>query len=114
MNSETKHTPGPWGIEETDRFLWVGTMRQDGIKVDELVMGLDIEELKPSALAKQRANARLISSAPELLAALERAERQLAIAYNPSESSILEISRDEAQLSCNQARAAIAKATGRE
>jgi hypothetical protein len=64
ITMDTKNTPVPWGIEETDRFIWVGPLQRDGSgKVDEIVFGLDVEDFKPSALEKARANAALIVEA---------------------------------------------------
>lgn len=68
-----------------------------------------------SAMADLHADAldehsRLSDPAAELQAmreALQRAERQLAIAFNPSDSAILELCRSETQLICNQIRAAL-------
>lgn len=66
------HTKGPWGVEQTSDMLWVGPMRPDGHKVDEVVVGLTISrELTVTAALRQHRNARLIAAAPELLEALE-------------------------------------------
>lgn len=66
------HTPGPWGIEQTRDMLWVGPMRDDGHKVDHVVVGLNIDsELTQAAALRQLYNSRLIAAAPDMLAALE-------------------------------------------
>lgn len=71
-------------------------------------------DISPFGFVEAEANARLIAAAPELLESLERAEKQLAVAFNPGgDDKILTICRSEAQLSCNQARAAISKAKGK-
>lgn len=62
-----------WGIEQTRDMLWVGPMRPDGRKVDEVVVGLTIgSQLTHAAALRQYRYARLIAAAPELLEALER------------------------------------------
>ncbi len=69
--SNTKHTPGPWGIEQTARNNWIGLLRADG-KINVIVTTTDREHLKDEALERNDANAKLIASAPELLEALQR------------------------------------------
>lgn len=65
-------TKGPWGVEQTSQMLWVGPMRPDGHKVDQVVVGLNIDrELTVTAALRQHRNAHLIASAPELADALE-------------------------------------------
>lgn len=62
-------TPGAWGIEHCPETLWIGPMRPDGIKVDEIVTSLDHGGYYiPEYNARQAANARLIASAPTLAA----------------------------------------------
>ncbi len=58
------------------------------------------------------ANARLIAAAPELLAALQRAEALLSIAYNPGIEDSVTLTATNCQWATNAARAAILKATG--
>lgn len=81
MNTD-KHTPGPWGIEQTRMRNWIGPMRSDGIKVSEIVTSTEREGLIDSARERNDANARLIAAAPELLAALRATEAMLATAYS--------------------------------
>lgn len=70
--SEVKHTPGPWGIESTAWTHWVGPMRSDGRKVDDVVVYLDHgPDYRPEYNIRAFADARLITAAPELLKALE-------------------------------------------
>lgn len=94
-------TQGPWGIEQTREMLWIGPMRPDGIKVDDVVVGLTIDaELTVTAALRQYRNARLIAAAPELLEALQLVWD--AYGFDPSvDSSIWQAARE-----------AIAKATG--
>ncbi|HHA2880671.1 hypothetical protein [Stenotrophomonas maltophilia] len=72
----SKHTPGPWGIEQTDDTNWIGFMRPDGKKVELIVCTTSRDNFfKPETQERNDANARLIAAAPELLAALVKAER---------------------------------------
>lgn len=92
----TQHTLGPWA--------------QNG----NLIEGLDGETVAyvtayNTMTPRQKANARLIAAAPELLAALEGMEKwasSIHDGYPPSTASIAAAPYREA------ARAAIAKATG--
>lgn len=69
---DAKHTPGPWGIEETNGTNWIGPMRKSGDgKIAEIVCDTDRDRLTPEAIERSDANARLIAAAPELLAALK-------------------------------------------
>ena len=79
--SNAKHTPGPWEVD--DRLITAQCSDDDG------------EYVEVVAQAHVPANARLIASAPELLAALER---------------IAELSYDSE--ATRVAREAIAKARG--
>ena len=74
MNNEAmKHTPGPWALFTED----AGTVCKDG---SQLVVYHDVRAAcgntvaavyaTYASMANQRANARLIAAAPELLAAL--------------------------------------------
>ncbi len=56
---ETKHTPGPWVVEERSLNISVGPIRDPGVC---RVYGLN---------DLGRANARLIAAAPEMLKALQ-------------------------------------------
>lgn len=51
-----KHTPEPWGIEETRTTLWVGPLRRDG-KVNTIVTDFDVNGLIEEAEARNRADA---------------------------------------------------------
>ena len=61
--SETQHTPGPWLVMETDTSIKVRTGHRDSIC---------IMSIKPYSgrIEEGRANAHLIASAPDMLAAL--------------------------------------------
>lgn len=68
----SKHTAGPWAIEKTASHNWIGPMRHDGIKIAEIVAGLERgSEYTRAFNARQDANARLIAAAPDLLEALQ-------------------------------------------
>jgi hypothetical protein len=91
-----------WGIEQTREMLWIGPMRPDGMKVDEVVVGLTIgQELTMTAALKQLRNAHLIAAAPDLLEALLAA--QFVIKSARPDSGSLPLIRE-----------AIAKALGKE
>lgn len=90
--NETKHTPGPWHVEQ-------GT---DGVGVwDEMARTLIAAVDQPNA----ESNARLIAAAPEMLAALKAcfANGDPADGFDP-----------ENALTERLIRAAIAKAEGKE
>lgn len=68
----SKHTPGPWGIEQTDDTNWIGFMRPDGKKVELIVCTTSRDNFfKPETQEQNDANARLIAASPELLRALQ-------------------------------------------
>lgn len=107
--TKTQHTPGPWRLNGNGTLLHPVSYRSLTTCRIETSLG-SFEILDETNEPEQ--NAALIAAAPDLLQALERAEKQLAIAFNPGgDESILSIGRSEAMLACNQARAAIAKAT---
>lgn len=73
-----KATPGPWGVEETDTYFWVGPLRKDGSgKAAELVAGYNIEGVKESWYEQQCHNAFFHAASrtalPRLIAALRAA-----------------------------------------
>lgn len=80
----SKHTPGPWALESVQTSVGschkIGPFPSAGVRnqvhacvyADQLRLGLDDES--PIAV-ELLANARLIAAAPELLAALVKAER---------------------------------------
>ncbi len=70
----SKHTPGPWSVQTTQRPHVAGHWRE--IVADKLVVAEVYEDDEPhepySPLPKEaEANARLIAAAPELLEALK-------------------------------------------
>ena len=65
-------TAWPWGIEQAAETLWVGPLRPDGEKVEQVVVALNYDaELTTAAKTRQLSNALLIAAAPELLAACQ-------------------------------------------
>lgn len=104
-----QHTPGQW---QTGAMMTRVEVLPQGWRMPMLIADCHGKH-SPESEAERVANARLIAAAPDMLAALQQAEKQLAVAYNPDRlsSGIVALCRSEAQQSCNQARAAIAKAT---
>jgi hypothetical protein len=116
--SETKHTPGPWEVSSsvTD-YNAVGQETGIGLKIQSagpdhrwhvaIVYG-QREESEPLACRHgyQSANARLIASAPELLAALQFVQK-----YADMKASKMEDLPEQLTRAVNQA---IAKATGKD
>lgn len=98
------HTRGPWKAGEFAPNHFGGTTITGS---DRIIIA------KIIARDGHDANARLIAAAPELLEALEAIEKSLSPAFNPCEETTIEFSRTTIQHACNQARAAIARATGK-
>jgi hypothetical protein len=103
--SESKHTPGPWRVDESGK-----TVSSDAV-TDIAILnmanprygwgGSDV-----SGASYRAANARLIAAAPELLESLILMVRT----HDEPAESMLQEMREQKWL--EQARAAIAKATG--
>lgn len=109
MTTETKFTPGPWGVEQTRDMLWVGPMRPDGHKVDEVVVGLAIgPDLTVTSALKQLWNGSLIAAAPELYAVAEVTEEL----FRELTGKVNEAFLDRFAKVHFAARAALAKARG--
>lgn len=112
--SAHKHTPGPWNIVHgsiqhangTIASTWsprkVSEDREDG--ESWLDMRRRTEPERDAVAAEQRANARLIAAAPELLEALE----PFAHATLTHTGQVIGLTREDFE----RAIAAIAKATG--
>lgn len=71
-----KHTATPWGIERDSSTLWIGPMRSDGKKINEIVTSIDADPtLKPEVLQRNEADAVFIVKAcnnhDELVKALQ-------------------------------------------
>jgi len=94
MIKNSAHTPGPWGCAYTSNYAHdYRITREDKTPLLLTVIANDHSE--------QRANARLIAAAPDLLAALQLCERALE-----------ERDAEAEEYAAKAARAAIAKATG--
>jgi hypothetical protein len=108
MNLVAKHTPGPWKAQMIDGRMGVTANHMcsfPGMRYDicERVGG-DCTA-KPTK-GTPEANARLIAAAPELLEALQRVVSDWVHPYDGGEYE------DGEMPALDQARAAIAKATG--
>ena len=98
MSDETKHTPGPWCAWRPIGEEWAVTEnKHDGVMPMRIANEIDRE-----------ADARLIATAPELLAALKDCEEALHLATTP-----LPEDREEVFSAQRKARAAIKRAEGR-
>jgi len=110
--SESKFTPGPWFVEQSEKTpIYVSPVgRQENISIcNVLVMDEDYSESGAWINGDQtKANAKLISAAPELLAALERCELLLRSKRHACEDNNLCHLLDS---HISQAREAINKAT---
>ena len=98
----SKHVPGPWGL-----------MPDNPLQITHMVDHSDplfLAEVNWSNLAVAKANARLIAAAPELLEALRGyVERQ-----EEHNATLTRTARNASDKWLEDARAAIAKATGEE
>lgn len=88
---QTKHTPGPWHIGDTNTNFSPKVYGADGY------MTADCSRIQKRTDAEEQANARLIAAAPDLLAALK---------------SVVAIA-DRKTVEFDNARAAIAAAEGK-
>lgn len=94
-----KHTPGPWGCTDTSHHAHDYRLT----KPDGSLLPLTVEANDHS---EQRANARLIAAAPDLLTSLRAIHHQLTNG-EASEGNLRDI-----RWCASQADAAIAKAEG--
>ena len=121
------HTPGPWhiGIEQdhsADR--WKRNAEWSRIRSQENGLIAIIESIHPKGKRQSKdfdieaANARLIAAAPTMLTALENCANIISLALANGawghDSTDEADSIDEVLSVLNEARAAIAKATGKE
>lgn len=115
--SETKHTPGPWRVEEGTTLIW-GDCNQDD--TSSYGMGYPIAECRltpsgswakgPKTYGEAEANAHLISAAPDLLEALESLIIKYVRLVNSGDAGFWNPEDDKEVIA---ARAAIAKVEGR-
>ena len=93
----TQHTPGPWSFTTDCIAIWNGPNARKVLQIADLS-----SEGSPNIdVAETLANARLITAAPDLLAALRLCERALE-----------ERDAEAEEHAAKTARAEIAKATG--
>ncbi len=111
--TETKHTPGPWRVNEDYASVLangeLGLIASCAPQASRLT-----SEGGGPVLPEQLANARLISAAPELLEALRGLDvllSDVACGRFPKPGSLRE---SDYATAARQVRAAIAKATGKE
>lgn len=96
-------TRGPWGVEVGRSMAWVGPMRPDGRKVDEVVVSVECGHgYREDFSAQQFANAQLIAAAPDMAKALADL---LTVAELTTFS-------DQYPRECEAARAALSQALG--
>lgn len=99
----TQHTPGPWGCDWTSHHSHDYRLQQpNGAPLRLVVEANDHSE--------QRANARLIAAAPELLAALQAVWEFFEPVYVSAMAEDTERTAQDELM--DTVRAAIAKATG--
>lgn len=68
----SKHTPGPWSIDVGKDSIWIGPLLNGGPGISPIVAGMSVSNRYSHELfAQTGANAKLISAAPDLLAALK-------------------------------------------
>lgn len=91
-----EHTPGPWHLSPTGKYVRYGTPPHGPNIADTDVFG--------GPLAEGVANARLIAAAPDLLESLELLVGAVSAPDTPCRAGVLEMRLAEA-------RAAIARAT---
>jgi hypothetical protein len=109
------HTPGPWTI------LYEGSIyamaEQNGAQFDALVCHLPWSSFREFEVSPEnKANARLIAAAPDLLDALKSAERWLSGMHSETEEGVETELREVHSAAWEQIdkfRAAILKAEGR-
>ena len=100
-----KHTPGPWAVGHEMNSERPGSVPVVAMVRDSLGGKMHVAFVNGMA-GEQEANARLIASAPDMLAALRGMLDGLRV---PTSVDDQNAEREEA---CAAARAAIAKATG--
>lgn len=106
----SKHTEGPWGIEQTSDKNWIGPLRQSGDgKIDSIVCSTERGSLTEAAQMSSDANAELIAAAPDLLAAL----KEIAQGRGRFSNDQLEFASNTIESMKAIANAAIAKAEGK-
>lgn len=104
-----------WGIEDTGDHLWIGPMRHDGEKVNEIVARYDLKELTPEAEKRYRQLANIIVQAvnqagpqSDAIRAVENQRdelrRQLAQLKRAREQDIAELAETTRMLEASDAQ----------
>lgn len=106
LPDEPGHTPGPWRWNKNDTCIWPTSGRR--APVADVFTATDpateLSEPSDSFSAEETANARLIAAAPDLLEALKAIRLAFLSPGYAKNATDLQLA--------DQARAAIAKATG--
>ncbi len=112
---KTTHTPGPWtAVEEYSNIFGelaigvLGNPRTPGEKAEAIC----VISLIPNSDDTDRANARLIAAAPELLAALKDAVEPMEALIRHFAGSLLEHKFNALRFVVRDIKQAIAKAEG--
>jgi hypothetical protein len=71
MSNETKNTAGPWNVVEEDTNERIGIMAESQMWIAEVIA------YQRGGRDEERANAKLIAAAPEMLDALKKARHWL-------------------------------------
>lgn len=75
---ETKHTPGPWKVNEEKDAIWISPPNpKDNVICDVVGRIYDIEKATVDFTDEDVANAHLIAAAPEMLEELENVLKDL-------------------------------------
>lgn len=108
----SKHTKGPWIVDDRHVHPENGLVYSQGHIEDDVIVCVDTDARVGGLLSEtDKANLRLISAAPDLLEACKDLMRHYAAGVTPS-TDLSGNSQTDAIL--RYARAAIAKAEGRE
>jgi hypothetical protein len=113
-STSTKHTPGPWTVEYSTQdgySVWYDPRVHGDMRRGAVVIACDFRAGKEA-----RHNALLTAAGPDMLAALEKAVWELVEIDNaaPGPVTIGPEQRADLATAINAARAAIAKARGKE
>jgi len=98
----TQHTPGPWNVGDDSPNEYEGPTIEN---IDTVVAVIPIDDINDSS-PEERANARLIAAAPDLLDACQHLLEMVA------ECQLNGVLPDAKKWPAAQAAAAITKATG--
>ena len=103
-----KHTPGPWIVKKNIDGIYAGTMSLVATESSGEIVGP--RQLRYQAVGCVEANARLIAAAPDLLEALSKLTEMYCQMVHSGDCGNW---NPEDDIEIQEARAAIAKATGK-